>query len=570
MALFVPLTVLMGIVLIWLMFHRLLAVTLSLATIAAVVGASVALFPLFSIPFNLISSILPSLLSALSIAALVHLFNALQLASRRGKTGHERVKSALEHVRHPALFNALTTIAGFASLGFSNIPPIKSLGLTTAAGVALIYAVVYHLLPAIVAHLDKQPWGDKNSKANLLDRLVKGAYHLGTRYPLPTLLAGFLLLASGTPYLSKIVVETNLLEFFPPGHTVRTETEHLEQKLSGTGSLDVLFTASQQGQLATPEHLHAIKAFQTWANAQKEVDKTTTLTDFVEEMHWGFHNQQPQFRKIPDDPELISQYLFVYDGTDLFDYVDETFTTSRVTLSINVHGAKDIQHLMQAIRDYLGNHPIEGVEWEIAGLSRMFSDQVDLLITGQINSILGALVIIYLLMLVQWRSFKDSLVCLLPNLAPVLLIFIMMGVFSIWLDVATAMIASVAAGIAIDDTIHLFHGFITRRRQGISPAVAMARTYHHAGRAVMTTTVILCAQFFILVASDFVPIKHFGLLTSAGLLAALLFDLILLPAILMVCYRNSTGTIDTTIPPPKGNPTNPGTGQNRDEYQSRV
>ncbi|MAT52733.1 MAG: RND transporter [Porticoccaceae bacterium] len=538
MTLFVPLTVLVGIALIWLLFHRILAVTLSLLAIWAVVGASVALFPLFGIPFNLISSILPSLLSALTIAALVHLFNALKLASRRGKTGKSRIAAALEQVRRPALFNALTTMAGFASLGLSDIPPIKSLGLTTATGVALIYAVVFHVMPPILAHMDKRPWGGGGGKPNILDRMVTGTFHIGTRYPLPTLLMGAILIAAGTPYLAKIEVETNLLEFFSPGHKVRTDTEHLEEKLSGTGSLDVVFTADEQGGLSNPRYLQMIREFQSWAENREDVDKTTALTDFVEEMNWGFHSQESRHRRIPDNPELISQYLFVYDGTDLFDYSDETFTTGRVTLSINVHGAKDIQNLMASIREHLEQHSQDGLEWEIAGLSRMFSDQVDLLIDGQIKSLIGALGIIFLLMFIQWRSLKDSVVCMFPNLAPVLLIFIMMGIFSIWLDVATAMIASVAAGIAIDDTIHLFHGFISRRRRGASLATAIARTYHHAGRAVMTTTVILCAQFSILVLSDFVPIKHFGLLTSIGMFAALVFDLILFPAILMVAYRH--------------------------------
>jgi predicted RND superfamily exporter protein len=161
---------------------------------------------------------------------------------------------------------------------------------------------------------------------------------------------------------------------------------------------------------------------------------------------------------------------------------------------------------------------------------------VDLLIAGQVKSMAGAVAIIFLLMLIQWRSLKDSLICMIPNLAPLLLIFILMGAFGIWLDVATAMIASVAVGIAIDDTIHVYHGFIHRVRQGLSPTLAMARTYRQAGRAITITTLILCTQFLLLATSSFVPVQNFGLLTSIGLMAALIFDLLLLPAILILVY----------------------------------
>jgi predicted RND superfamily exporter protein len=140
-------------------------------------------------------------------------------------------------------------------------------------------------------------------------------------------------------------------------------------------------------------------------------------------------------------------------------------------------------------------------------------------------------------MLLLWRSFSQALLCMIPNLSPILLIFIFMGIFGIWLDMATAMIASVAAGIAVDDTIHVFHGFIKRVKAGSTPVSALVRTYHQAGRAVLTTTIILSAQFMVLMASEFIPTGNFGLLTSIGLVAALLFDLMLLPAILLLIYE---------------------------------
>jgi predicted RND superfamily exporter protein len=142
--------------------------------------------------------------------------------------------------------------------------------------------------------------------------------------------------------------------------------------------------------------------------------------------------------------------------------------------------------------------------------------------------------LIFLLMLILWRSLGDALLCMIPNASPIVLIFIVMGISGIWLDMATAMIASVAVGIAVDDTIHVYHGYSKRRRAGVRPVLALVRTYRQAGRAVMTSTIILTAQFMILVMSLFKPTTHFGLLTSIGLWAALLFDLLLLPALLIL------------------------------------
>ncbi|MCP4126618.1 MAG: RND transporter, partial [Gammaproteobacteria bacterium] len=286
-----------------------------------------------------------------------------------------------------------------------------------------------------------------------------------------------LILGVTLPQVVNIVVETNLQEFFYPDHKVRRATDQIEHKLVGTSSLDITFSTTEENGLKSPEVLQAMRRFQVWAEIQPEVDKSISMADFVEEMHWGFHAEDKKYRKIPDSADLISQYLLVYDGEDLFDFVDEEYRVSHVSLNVNVHGANRISRLMERIRVYLKNNIESDVEWEIAGFGRLFADQEDLLIEGQVKSLLGALGLIFILMLVQWRSLECAAICMIPNMSPILLIFIIMGMFGIWLDMATAMIASVAVGIAVDDTIHVYHGFIHRVRQGTRPVAAMVRTY---------------------------------------------------------------------------------------------
>ncbi len=534
---FIPATVAVGLLLIWWLFHRWIAVIVTGVVTSAVVSSTIAFYVLFQQPFNSIAGIIPPLLSALTIASLVHFFNALHYASKRGLAGKERVQSALKEIRRPALFSALTTSAGLASLGLSPIPPISTFGLTSAVGVFLIYLIVIYILPPIFARFDYQQWPTRKAGLALIDVLVRKLFHLGIRYPIWVLSITFLALLAGIPQILKVNVETNILEFFSPSHPLRIATTEIEEKLVGTTPLEVIFSADPSSSLIQPKTLNDIKQFQLWLGDQSEVDKDISIVDFVEEMNWGFHAENNTFRRIPDDPDLISQYLFIYDGTDLFDFIDEDFRITRVALNANVHGANQINHLMQRIEQFLQAHPVTGTQWEISGAGRLFADQERLLIKGQIYSLGGALLLIFLLMLWLWRSLRDTAVCMIPNISPILLIFIIMGFLGIWLDMATAMIASVAVGIAIDDTIHIFHGFIYRVRKGHNPTLALVRTYGQAGRAVMTTSVILCAQFSLLLASAFVPMGHFGALTSVGLLTALVFDLLLLPALLTVVYR---------------------------------
>jgi len=537
---FIPATVAVGLILIWWLFHRWLAVIVTGVVTGAIVSSTIAFYVILQQPFNSISGIIPPLLSALTIAALVHFFNALHYASKRGLTGKKRVRAALSEIRRPALFSTLTTAAGLASLGLSPIPPISTFGLTSAVGVCLIYLIVIHVLPTIFSRLDNRDWPNRKSGLALMDTLVNKLFHLGIRYPAWVISLGLVALLAAIPQIAKVKVETNILEFFSPSHPLRIATQKIEQKLVGTTPLEVLFTATDGASLIAPTTLDNIKSLQLWLEQQPEVDKSVSIADFVEEMNWGFNEEDDDYRIIPDSQELITQYLFIYDGTDLFDFIDQDYQQARVALNLNVHGAHEISGLMERIQAYLHEHPVYNTTWDIAGAGRLFADQEKLLIKGQVYSLAGALLLIFLLMLGLWRSFKDTLVCMIPNISPILLIFILMGVFGIWLDMATAMIASVSVGIAIDDTIHIFHGFIQRVRRGHSPILALARTYAQAGRAVMTTSIILCTQFCLLLASAFVPMGHFGALTSIGLLTALVFDLLLMPALLVVFYRKKT------------------------------
>ena len=126
---------------------------------------------------------------------------------------------------------------------------------------------------------------------------------------------------------------------------------------------------------------------------------------------------------------------------------------------------------------------------------------------------------------------------MLPNLSPIIAIFIIMGIFGIWLDMATAMIASVAIGIAVDDTIHLIYGFKKRLDKGCSVLYALVQSYYKTGSAIVITTVILYSQFILVASADFIPISHFGFLTAIGLFIALVFDLVLLPSLIIIFFH---------------------------------
>lgn len=178
-----------------------------------------------------------------------------------------------------------------------------------------------------------------------------------------------------------------------------------------------------------------------------------------------------------------------------------------------------------------------GLKIDIGGFGRQFSDQQELLVIGQMHSFAGAFGQIFLIMLFLWRSLPAAVISMLPNVAPLSMVFILMGALGICLDMATVLIASVLLGITVDDTIHFFHQYQERREKGCGVVFSLARSFEASGRAVVAISLLLVAQFLLLAGSHFQPTAHFGLLTATSLLAGQVFELLLLPALVVLWSR---------------------------------
>lgn len=534
---FVPATMLLGLLMVWWLFRRPLAVLLTMLAVGVSVSVTVALIVLAGRSYSLVTSMIPPLIASLTVALLLHLFNAVYRAARRGVQGPERIRQAVHEVRRPALYTALTTTAGLASLGLSPIPPITTFGLAAAAGALLLYPLVIWLVPVLLGAWDRHDWPAPGRSARWLDWMVAHAPRVALRHPLAVVVLVAIVMAAGAPFLTRVKAETDLYQFFGSDHWITRSTHAVENALAGVSLLEVVFDGPGRDSLKEPQTLQALRDFQTWLEAQAEVDRTDSMAEIVEEMNWAFHGEDPAFRKVPESRNLVSQYLFIYDGRDLYDLVDREFARTRLTMNLSVHGANEIQAVMDRISAHLPSTELGKLGWHFAGTAYLFAEQEDLLVQGQIRSLLAAVALMTGFMLLLWRAVVPAVLSMIPNLAPIVLIFIIMGISGIRLDMATALIASVAVGIAVDDTIHIYHGYGRQRARGVGPVRALLSTFRGAGRAVTATTAILCGQFLLLTASAFVPTEQFGLLTAVGLLTALVFDLLLLPALLLLAGR---------------------------------
>lgn len=532
--LFIPLTTAIGLGLMSWVVGRWRPVVIGAVAMSTVVLPTVAGVAAFGQPYTMATAILPSLLAAYTLATLLHLYAGVQRARVALLPRPARVDRALSETMKPGFFNVLTTGAGLLSLTLVPVPPVQVFGLAGAFGTLLVFLTVFFLVPPFLLHWDVPRWPRRRSGFGFAGKIARRLVLTSLRWPKTVVAGALVLVFAALPFTQRVAVESDLLTFFEPEHPVSRSTRLIESKLVGVTTLEISLRGEGRDSLARVDALRAMRELQLWLEGMPEVDRTLSMADLVEEMHWAMNGEDPAFRALPASDRLLRQYLLVYDGSDLFELVDREYSHARIIVNLNVHGARDIGRVIDTMRARLQQQPLPGIHVDIGGFGRLFADQVDLLVGGQVNSFLGAFGQIFLFMALLWRSPTAAALAMIPNLAPLYFIFVLMGAAGIYLDLATVMIAGVVLGITVDDTIHLLHGYRTRLKKGLSPAFAIARSFESSGRAVLAISLLLVAQFGLLATSAFIPTANFGLMTAVGLLAGQVFELLLLPALLLI------------------------------------
>lgn len=531
-----PLSLGLGLLLMLWMFRRPVAIVALIATMSAVVGTALCVTIARGFPFTMATAILIPLLMALSVALLVHWFNALAYHASAGRRGRERVDAAHADVHRPALFTSLTTAAAFLSLSVSP-DPVRLFGQSVAAAVIVQYLCAMWLIPALLARWDGGSWPDTRRGLGRIGRPIVRLSLLSMRHigMVITLMVVFSIAA--IPLVQRVYMDANVLGFLPPQHPAVQFTDLFKREFHGYTSVEIILSGPDRDHFVEPSHLQRVADLRNWAGAQPEVDQALSLIELLEEIHWAFNDEDPAFRRLPEDRAMIAQYLLVYDGQALYQHIDRERRLARILLSTTIYGSAEMRSFVERLTPVLAAVEAEGMGAEVTGEAYLLAINEQRILSGQLRGLIVASLTILLLLALLWRSLPAALLCMLPNLFPVLLVLVMLGALNMPLNAITAMFTAIILGLSVDDTIHLYHGYQRRRSLGHGPVWSVVYSYRRAGRAVTATTAILTAILLVLTLSSFGPTLEFGLLTAAGIFAAWFFDVLVLPALIALAAR---------------------------------
>ena len=534
MARFIPLTYVLILVVVWLLFRNLWLVGLAFVNISACLASTMGFFFLSGITLNNVTTIVPPLVMALSLADTVHIYAHLrQDVFARAGSVVEGISLVLNKVALPCLLTSVTTAVGFLSLSVSDLPPVREFAWTASAGMIFEFFFAFFLLAPLLVFLPREKILVRTKKDQGLQKALETLNRTVQSRTKTILACSVVLIAGSLLCAAQVKVDTNLIEFFKEESQLRRDLDIIEKRLSGTASMDISFKADHVDAFKDPEHLRVIAQVARSVQVLPEVDVTLSVNDFLRDINQAFHAEDRDYYRIPDSRQLVAQYLLLYDSDDIEDFISRQYDHARLAIRMNDHSMQKQAEFIERIRSTLEQIDSQGLDMTITGRAPSDVRTAEALVESQIKSLAIAGGVIMLLMFLILRSMRIGALSLVSNGFPILLNFGFMGLLGIPLNTATALISAVALGIAVDDSIHFLSSYAQVRREGHSRTSAVGLSILEKGPAITASSIILCIGFGVMIFSHFVPMIHFGLLSAIIMVTACIGDLVVLPALIL-------------------------------------
>ncbi len=527
----------------YLLFRRISGALYPLIIVYCTLFSTLGVMAASGVSISVFSVILPSFLMAVGIADAVHIQSIFYRRIQQGKEKYDAIAFALGHSGFAVVLTSVTTAAGLLSFSLSEINSIANLGVFAAIGVglALLYTVV--MLPAFLALTPiRQKTQKKKSPGALtrMDRALLFFANASSSSPRTILVVSVLLLVGLIPCLAQLKFAHNMKNMFPPEMKVRRDLDFIDKELKGVPSIEIVVDTKKENGLHNPEILAKIEKVNTELAARPGgemfVGKIRCLNDILKEIHQALHGNDPAYYVIPDNPTLIAQELLLFENSgsdDLERIVDSGFSKTRVSIKIPWAEVLTVDAFIRDVHHRYEEELAGLAEVSVTGMMTISGEAISASIRSMSKSYVIAFIVISMLMVVLVGELKLGLLSMIPNLIPILLIMGLMGLLGITIDLNALMIGSIAIGLVVDDTMHFMYNFKKYNQIKRDPRAAIRETMLGAGRALLITSLVLAANFFVLMAGELLTTTKFGFFTGLVILVALLIDFILAPALLI-------------------------------------
>lgn len=546
--LFLGLSILVSALILLIFFRSFYAVFFPILVVIMGVIWSIGTLVLFGYEITILTGLIPPLIVIIGIPNSILLLNKYHGELKKHGDKMIALSVTIERIAVTTLIANVTAAIGFGVLYFTGSELLMQFGSVAALNVMFTWLICLCLIPIIFSYLPI-PKGKANTvhTPDFLDKILEKTDLLVQRKSASIYIITFVISVISFIGIYKININGYVVDDLPKNSQILTDLKFFEKNFEGILPLEISVNTNKKNGVLNLSTLKRIDKMERMIAEYPEFSRSISLNTGLKYASQAFYNGDSAFYRLPTDIE--KNFILAYaansgkgNGNMLTNFVDKDKQTARVSFQMADVGSKRLDQLLEELKPRIDSilSP-KRFDVQLTGSSIIFSKGTDYLLKHLFESIGLAIVLISLLRLAQFKSLGIMFVSLLPNIVPLIITAGLMGFFNIALKPSTILIFTIAFGLASDQTIY----FLTRYQQELtltnySVSKVVSDTIRETGVSMTHIALILFFGFGIFTASTFGGTVVLGLLLSITLFVALVFNLTLLPALMLWLDQKKT------------------------------
>ncbi len=504
----------------------------------------------------------PTIVATMAVADSVHLLVTFLQNMRRGMSKNDAMVESIRINMMPIFLTSITTIIGFLTMNFSEVPPLRDLGNVVSIGVAWAFFLSVTFLPALMLILPVKAKASSATESKMMDTLADFVI-TKRKLLLPAMAVLSIVIIA---FLPKNDLNDEFVKYFDETIDFRADSDYTADNLTGLYVMFYSVKSGQQDGIHESKFLDTIEDFANFAKEQDAVLHVQSYGDVMKRLNKSMNGDKQNCYQLPKQSlkaecnavllepdeegieldtrlrELTAQYTLMYEtslprGMDLNNQLNGEKSSTRIQLALKNISSKEVIALEEKFANwFVTNAPSYSISASSPAI--MFSHVGQRNIYSMIKGTAIALILISIILGIALKSVRLGFLSLIPNIIPMAVAFGIWGIFKGQVGMGLSVVMGMTLGIVVDDTVHFLSKYLRAyREKGMQPPEAVRYAFQTVGMALTVTTIVLVLGFLVLGMSHYVMNAEMGIMTAITLAAALIIDFLLLPPLLMLSKK---------------------------------
>ncbi len=477
----------------------------------------------------------PIIILTISLTHAIHMLSIGLTNMTEGMTKNDAIIESLKINFVPIFLTSFTTAAGIAGINFGDIPAYSEMANTVVIGAGIGFILSVTMLPAMFSLLPINARKRKSYVLEVLKNLGELIYKFKERFVI-VITAICIAVFSLLPNLHFDDYFSTYFDRVPEWLEVKNTVD------PEFGSSFYIFSDMQSNEpdgITNPEYLKKLDDFESWLLTQPEVADVSTISDVIKTLHKNMNGGLNEYYAIPDNKALIAQYLLLYEfsvpyGMDLKNQMTADKSDSRILIRTNNSTSMESVAFNARVDEWVNENISPFSTNGVAGIPIMMPQLFVENTRGLVIGLLISFTFIIMVVGISLQSFRYGIISIVPNIIPFVLGF---GLLTLATDMVTAahqFAVLISIGLVVDATIHFLSKYKKALAINLPPREAIQYCFRFVGYPIIVASICLFSGFLFLTQSMFYYNFIIGGMCALIIMIALLIDLLLLPALLLI------------------------------------